>query len=182
MLRAIALHAGLVLAALAGVNSSQESRWLRERVAKMTSVQGAYENEHYGFRTPVLPGVKAYRAVAPAPNHGVLYILGEQRTIAVSAELDAADYGSTRAFLDHIAAAIASPPTERKPMTLDGMKAEQAIFRTSDSILKVIALRRDERGGVLYELALTTTLRNQSDDFPLFDKVVAGFKLEPLPP
>jgi hypothetical protein len=177
---AIALLAGLCLANFANADASPDRQWLRERIAHMTPVKGAYRNSQYGFTVPALPGIHAYRAAAPAPNHGVLYVLGDHRTITVSAEFDAADYGSTKAQLDHILAGMSAGSVDRSAITLDGRPAEQTVFRAGDAVTKVVAQRRDERDGILYELDLTTTPGNQAEDWALFDKVIAGFKSKPL--
>jgi hypothetical protein len=154
--------------------------WERAQVANMTSVRGAYRNEQYGFGIPVV-GRKTYRMAAPNPNHGVLIILGNQRTISVSAEYDAAEYGSTKSQLDHWLENEHADSVRREVATLGGKPAEQATLQEGQIVTKVIAQRRDERGGILYELTLTTTQARRNEDFALFDGIARAFKTYALP-
>jgi len=155
--------------------------WAKVQVANMTPVRGAYRNEQYGFGIPVV-GRKTYRMAAPSPNHGVLIILGNQRTISVSAEYDAAEYGSTKSQLDHWLENEHADSVRREAATLDGKPAEQATLQAGRIVTKVIAQRRDERGGgILYELTLTTTQARQSEDLALFQGIARAFKTYALP-
>ena len=161
-------------------DASAYRAWERAQVANMTPVRGAYRNEQYGFGIPIV-GRKTYRMAAPSPNHGVLIILGNQRTISVSAEYDAAEYGSTKSQLDHWLENEHPDSVKREAATLDGKPAEQATLQAGQIVTRVIAQRRDERGGILYELTLMTTRASQNEDSALFDGVARAFKTYSLP-
>ena len=151
------------------------------RVAHMVFVKSGYRNNHFGFEVPMLAGVKAYRDAPPNPNHGVLYILGKGRTIAVSASYDAAEYGSTKVQLDRWLEGEPVERVERAPATLAGKPAEQATLHKTTTVTKVVAQRRDERGGILYELVLTTTDSHLARDGAKFEGIVASFRALKLP-
>ncbi|MDR3479292.1 MAG: hypothetical protein P4L91_01105 [Burkholderiaceae bacterium] len=69
----------------------------------------------------------------------------------------------------------------REVATLGGKPAEQATLQAGQIVTRVIAQRRDERGGILYELTLTTTQANQNEDSALFDGIARAFKTYSLP-
>jgi hypothetical protein len=149
--------------------------WEKAQVSNMVPIHGAYRNEQYGFGIKVVSG-KVYRPAAPNPNHGVLVILGNQRTISVSAEFDAAEYGSTKSQLDHWLENEHADSVKREATTLAGKPAEQAILQAGQVVTKVIAQRRDEDGGILYELTLTSTQTHRRADSALFDSIARSFK------
>ena len=176
---------GLAALALWGITAAAEldveRHWKQERFARMLPVNRDYRNEQYGFGVPILSGVKVYGNEPPNPNHGIIYLLGYKRTISVSAIYDAAEYGSTKALLDHRLENKHPDTSTRSPTVLAGKPAEQAILRTGNTVNKVVVRRRNEDGGILYELTLTTTQADQARDIALFDKVLAGFKTFKLP-
>jgi len=169
------------LAAHAEVSVEIERQWQQEQFAHMLPITRDYRNEQYGFGVPMLSGVEAYGNEPPNPNHGVVYLLGYQRTISVSAVYDAAEYGSTKSQLDHWLATEHPDTITRSPTVLAGKPAEQAVLRTGNTVIKVVVRRRNEGNGILYELTLTTTATDQAKDNALFDLVLAGFKTFKLP-
>lgn len=87
----------LAVASAAPTAASAPPTWEKTRVETMVEAAQPYRNGQFGFALPALRGTRAYRDAPPNPNHGVLFVLGEKRTISVAAEFDAADYGSTHA-------------------------------------------------------------------------------------
>jgi len=153
--------------------------WIKSRTANMVAIHGAYRNTQYGFNIPATT-LKMYRMAPPNPNHGILAILGNQREISVSGEYDAAEYGSTKSALDHWLENEHPDSIKREPTTLAGHAAEQATLQTGTTITRVVEQRRDEHGGILYELTLTTTPEHQAEDLALFDHILQSFKTYPL--
>ena len=167
---------GQAVAGEAGANQE----WEKAQVIGMVPIHQAYRNVQYGFSVPIVGG-KMYRPAAPNPNHGVLILLGNQRTISISAEYDAAEYGSTTSQLDHWLENEHPDSVKREDTMLAGKPAEEAILQASQVVTMVIAQRRDERGGILYELTLTTTLAHQNEDSAIFDNLAHSFKTYALP-
>jgi hypothetical protein len=153
--------------------------WEKSQTVGMVSMHGAYRNTQYGFSIPVIVA-KMYRPAPPNPNHGMLAILGNQREISVSGEFDAAEYGSTKSALDHSLENEHADSIKRESITLAGRPAEQATLRVGTTITKVVEQRRDEHGGIIYELTLTTTQEHQAEDSALFDRILQSFKTTPL--
>lgn len=147
---------------------------------KRVPVTRLYKNTQYGFGVPMLPGIPAYRDAPPSPNHGLVYLLGEARTISVSAVYDAASYGSTKAQLDHWLEGEHPDSVKRTPARLGGKPAEQAILLSGKKVTRVVVQRRGENGGILYEVTLETVEGNRPSDFVAFDRVLKGFKRYPL--
>jgi hypothetical protein len=169
------------IAAPGEVSVDIERHWKQEQFAHMLPVYHDYRNVQYGFSVPILSGIEVYGNEPPNPNHGVVYLLGYERTISVSAIYDAAEYGSTKSQLDHWLETEHPDTITRSPTILAGKPAEQAILRKGNTVNKVVVRRRNEDGGILYELTLTTTQADQTRDIALFDRILAGFKTFKLP-
>lgn len=186
-MRTLGLVAGLTffglyaMAANAAVDPAVAQQWKQEQIAQMVAVKGSYRNEEYGFGVPIPASAEAYRAGPIVPNHGVLYVLGYQRTVTVSAMFDAAEYGSTKVQLDNWLADEHPDSLKRTPTVLAGKPAEQAVLQTGHVVNKVVVQRRNQDHGILYEVTLTTTAEDQAQDSVFFDSVVAGFKTYKLP-
>ena len=144
----------------------------------MVRVQGDYRNAEYGFALAAPRGVATFRAAAPAPNHGVLVVLGQTRRIAVSAAFDATDYGSTSALLTG-----RLPPAggvRRGPGALGGRRAERASYTEGATAHMVVA--RHQGGpdqGVNYTADLTSDAAHLEADAAIFRRVLAGFRFIP---
>jgi hypothetical protein len=156
--------------------AENEASWRREQIEHLISFRGDYRNEQYGYGVQLPRGVRAYRSKAPNPNHGFLVLLGHRRTITVSAFFDAMMFGSTKAQLDSSIEDARAEHVERSPATLAGNPAEKAVLGKGDVVITTIVQRRDEDGGILYELTLNTTRAHQAEDARVFDRVVSGFQ------
>jgi hypothetical protein len=162
----------LVSAALQATASAQaESR------AGMTPVTHVYRNEQFGFTVPLLVGIHAFRDEAPAPNHGLLYELGDARNISVSASFDAADYGSSQALIERRLAANSAPSAA---IVLAGKPAQRVVTRSGDKVSVLVVQRRGEDGGIFYELTLDSDRPHEAEDTAKFEKVLRAFRTIPL--
>ena len=148
----------------------------------MTSISQPYTNQTYGFVLPSVAGARAYQDKPPNPNHGVVLVLGERRSITVSAEFDAAQLGTARAYLDVLLRADdhLGQATVRETRSA-GHSAWSAIVRRPDGVKKFIAIRRAEGGGVNVALILETTASSAGEDSKTFDRVARGLRFLPLP-
>ncbi len=172
----------VAMAAAVGILFSQsacadaEARWKAEQIAHLAPLRDtSYRNGEYGFSAVIPRGVQAYKARPPTPNHGIRLILGHQRTIEVSAVFDAPKYGCTKIQLDQSINSEQPDHVERSAAELGGKPAEKAVLTKGNSIMIIVARRRDE-GGILYELELTTTPASRAKDAAVFDLLVAQFR------
>jgi len=168
---------GQVLAANANVTSDNVEK---EKVAGMVPVNGSYRNEQYGFSVSVLQ-TRAYQPAEGDPNHGILILLGDNRTISVSAMYDAAFYGSTKSQLNHRLQGEHFDSVKRSTAVLDGKPAAQAMLQSGKNITKTVVQRRNEEGGILYSLELSTNKDHLNEDAKTFDRIVRTFKTYALP-
>lgn len=153
---------------------------LKEKIASMAPVNGTYRNEQYGFGVSVLQ-TKAYQPTGRDPDHGIIILLGDSRTITVSAMYDAAFYGSTKSQLNHRLQGEHFDSVKRSATILDGKSAAQAVLQSRGNITKVVVQRRNEADGILYDLELTTNKANQGEDSKTFDSIIHTFKTYGLP-
>lgn len=143
----------------------------------MTPVSQPYMNQQYGFVVPAIAGARAYRNQAPNPNHGVDLVLGDKRVITVSAEYDAAQLGSAKAYLELLlqAAEVHGHPTMQVTRSA-GRAAWSATVRQRDSVKKFVAVRRSDDGAINYALTLETTSAMAVEDAKTFDRLVRDLK------
>jgi hypothetical protein len=161
-------------------DASASDDWAKERIAGMVLVNGAYHNEQYGFGVSVLQ-TRAYQPTGRDPDHGIIILLGEGRTITVSAMYDAAFYGSTKSQLNHRLQGEHFDSVKRSAAVLDGKPAAQAVLQNGKNITKVVVQRRNGDDGILYSAELTTNKDFQSEDLKTFDSIVRTFKTYALP-
>lgn len=156
--------------------------WEASRTAAMTAADQPYRNEQYGFVVPRLAAARAYRDKAPNPDHGVVLVLGEQRAITVSAEYDAADLGTSAAYLDQLLQSEGgSAGGSRARIRSAGRPAVEVTIRHADTVKRLVAVRRGAGGGINYALTLQTTSAAEAGDIKIFRSVVTGLKFVPLP-
>ena len=173
----------VILVAFSAGASGADSNFLaaQSQAGATTAVVTYYRNVEYGFGVPMLKGVSARRDSPPNPNHGLVYELGPNRYVSVSGEFDAADYGSTRAQLDHWLQNENAHSSRRAKFILDGRPAEMAEFVDRQTVTQVIAYRRSDSGGILYDLVLVTSRDKTNEDQARFKSIVKRFKFYPLP-
>jgi hypothetical protein len=176
--------AALLLAATSGLvaAASGDVPWVVSRTASMTPASQPYVNEQYGFVVPAVEAARAYRDKPPSPNHGVILILGERRVIAVSAEHDAAQLGTARAYLDLLLHADEVPGHAAVRATrAAGHAAWSATVRQGDAVRKFIAVRRSDGGGINIALTLETTASANIEDSKTFEHLARELKFVALP-
>lgn len=142
----------------------------------MTEVSGDYTNGNYGFKVAIPAGIRAFMATPPSPNHGIRIVLGDHRTIEISAAFDAALYGSSTALLDALLANEPHGPLSRSNALLDGKPAARAKTKAhgmrEDIVVQWIDHAPDDAINV--QAVLTTT---DDRDEAIFDRVLHGFRI-----
>jgi hypothetical protein len=173
----------LMLAEVMGVpalaaRNATEQPWLRQRVEGMTPVTGLYRNREYGFEVSIPKGLTGWTGTAPAPDHGVLIVLGPHRTIEVYATYDAMGYGSTKVLLDNTVPVDKPVHVERNRVRLGGLPAERAtLTRTGGGRAIIVAQRRGGAGqAVNCTVWLETTHQNAAQDQKIFERILAGYR------
>ena len=163
-------------------NPTDDASWEASRTSAMISTRQPYANETYGFVVPAVARARAYQDKAPNPNHGVVLVLGDRRVISVSAEHDAAQLGTSRAYLDLL---LHAPENQGHAIVRAtrsaGHTAWSASVRQRDGFRKFVAIRRDEGGGINVALTLETTVSAAPEDSKTFDRVAGQLKFVPLP-
>lgn len=163
-------------------SSPHDMSWEARRTSTMTPASQPYANPTYGFVVPSVAGARAYQDKPPNPDHGVLLVLGERRAITVSAENDAAQLGTARAYLELLLRADDhhGQATVRATRSA-GHAAWSATVRQRDAVKRFIAIRRGERGGVNVALILETTGSSTAEDSKTFERVARGLRFVPMP-
>jgi hypothetical protein len=179
-LACVALLAGAANC-LAG-DGPDDVSWEARRTSTMTSVSQPYANQTYGFVVPSVAGARAYQDKPPNPNHGVILVLGERRSITVSAEYDAARLGTSRAYLDLLLRADDNlGRTTLSETRAAGHAAWSAIVRQRDGVKRFLTIRRNEGGGINVALILETTASSSAEDSKTFYRVARELRFVPLP-
>ena len=143
-------------------------------------VNGSYRNSEYGFRLGVPSDCQAWRAAAPAPNHGLRIDLGSGRTIDVSASFDAADYRSTAGLLTATVADYGQVTTRRSKVVLGSKPAEEARLEFGGVQKVIIAQRFGPAGDAVNIIVeLTTDHPHARNDEAVMDKVLRTFRHTP---
>jgi hypothetical protein len=146
----------------------------------LVEIHDNYYNEQYGFGVRK-NNLKAYMSSAPSPNHGVLFLIGENRYITVNASYDAAFYGSNTVNINKSLPRQGVDRIHKKSITLNGRPAEEVTYFEGNTATTMTSQRRNENGGIFYELILRTTKTNLSADTKLFTQVKRDFRTFPLP-
>ena len=141
----------------------------------MTEVSGTYTNGNYGFAVTIPSGTRAFMGTPPSPNHGILIILGEHRTIEVYAAFDAALYGSSGSFMRALLSDGPHGPVARTTVMLAGKPALRARTRTGTVQEDLVAQWVDHApdDAITMQAILRTT--NQADE-TTFDTVLASIR------
>ncbi|MDR3482274.1 MAG: hypothetical protein P4L91_16360 [Burkholderiaceae bacterium] len=160
-------------------DASASDDWVKEKIADMVPVNGSYRNEQYGFGVSVLQ-TRAYQPTGRDPDHGIIIVLGDGRTITVSAMYDAAFYGSTKSQLNHRLQGEHFDSVKRSAAVLDGKPAAQAVLQKGKNITKVVVQRRNAEE-ILYSAELTTNKDYQNEDLKTFDNIIHTFKTYSIP-
>jgi len=149
--------------------------WMTQQTRGMIKVNRVYTNTNYGFLITIPPGSHAFMDAAPSPNHGVKIILGDHRTIEVSAEFDAASYGSSEGVLNAYIRDEHASGITRTTTLLGGKSAVRARFSIEGGREDVVArwIDRSPDDAINVTAALTTT---QLSDEDVFSTVLASFR------
>jgi hypothetical protein len=162
--------------------------------------QGRYKNCDYGYAVILPDGLVAHGDLPPSPNHGVLVsakepgitaqvTLAEARLIYVNNEYyDAADSGSVREYLKR-SREKNEEVVETENLTFKGLSAVYSHSRIklgTDKVEKVeMVLYRNGahtgRSDILYVIALRTPAEYFSQDSVLYNKILDGFEVLPVP-
>lgn len=156
-----------------------------------------YSNCDYGMFVLLPANVVAHGTLPPNPNHGVairlpgvdstseIDVARTGRYIWVNAEYNASDDSSREGTL----AFYRSMFVEGKNGTVTKQSAKlgslpgtrlKVTYQTSNGVV-IKELIFAQRTDIVYELGLKTTGRSYQEDLVLFEDMVKGFRLSPLP-
>ncbi len=163
-------------AAFSGARAQGASAWMAEQTDRLVKVEGQYSNRQYGFRLSIPAGVSAWRTAPPNPDHGVMLILGEHRTIDVSAAYDAALYGSTAALMERRVRDAGGGPVKRFTVQLGGAPAEEAVVGGAAPETIVAQWRAvTPENAINYSVVLVTTPAERKADGAVLVALLAGY-------
>ena len=147
----------------------------------MTQIAGHdYVNQDYGYKVHIPPGLVAWMAAAPAPNHGFRILLGAKRSIEVDCSFDSALLDSTEAVADDAASAIAAAQKSKSSTDLGGGPAERVALVGPDDRRRVLIVRRTvgtqgQADATNVVISLETVAAYETSDEHVLDALAKSF-------